>query len=151
MMPMMGIGLALLFSGAADPEVAFHGDDAAEMRWRMGELCTEQGVYFTGSGNCVNCHAPDPDGEALVDVDGHTVSPVVDWQATMMANSAKDPFWRAKVAHEGLVNPNHRESIENLCTACHAPQGFHEAHLTGKVGPNAVSYTHLTLPTNREV
>ncbi|MDA0302849.1 MAG: hypothetical protein O3B45_00695 [Bacteroidetes bacterium] len=143
LMPLMGIGLVLLISGAADPEVAFHGDDAAEMRWRMGELCTEQGVFFTGSGNCVNCHAPDPEGEALVDADGHTVSPVVDWQATMMANSAKDPFWRAKVSHEGLVNPNHRESIENLCTACHAPQGFHEAHLTGKVGPNGYTMDQL--------
>ena len=109
----------------------------------MGELCTEEGVYFTGSGNCVNCHAPDPDGEALVDEKGHTVSPVTDWQATMMANSARDPFWQAKVAHEGLVNPEHRESIENVCTACHAPQGFHEAHLTGSVGPNGYTMAHL--------
>jgi hypothetical protein len=142
-MPLMGVGLGFLISGAANPEVTFHGDDAAEMRWRMGELCTEQGVFFTGSGNCVNCHAPDPEGEAMVDEQGHTVSPVADWQATMMANSAKDPFWRAKVAHEGLVNPNHRESIENLCTACHAPQGFHEAHLTGKVGPNGYTMDQL--------
>ena len=99
-----------------------------------------RGCISQAPGNCVNCHAPDPDGEALVDGDGHTVSPVVDWQATMMANSAKDPFWRAKVAHEGLVNPNHRESIENLCTACHAPQGFHEAHLTGQSWPQWVHH-----------
>lgn len=128
------VTLSITFSSAVQPEIKFHGDDAAEMRWRMGDLCTEEGIYFSGSGNCVNCHAPDPNGLALVDEDGHTVSPVVDWQATMMANSAKDPFWRAKVAHEGLVNPDHRESIENLCAACHAPQGFHEAHLTGTVG-----------------
>ena len=60
-----------------------------------------------------------------------------------MANSARDPFWQAKVDHEGLVNPTHRESIENLCTACHAPQGYHEAHMTGKVGPNGYTMEDL--------
>ena len=142
-LPLISVGAAVFLTAAEDPHQKFKGDDAAMMRWRMGELCTEEGVYFTGSGNCVNCHAPDPEGEALVDETGHTVSPVTDWQATMMANSARDPFWQAKVAHEGLVNPDHRESIENVCTACHAPQGFHEAHLTGTAGPNGYTMEDL--------
>ena len=142
-LPLLAVCTGVFLTSAEDPHQKFKGDDAAMMRWLMGELCTEEGVYFTGSGNCVNCHAPDPDGEALVDENGHTVSPVVDWQATMMANSARDPFWKAKVAHEGLVNPEHRESIENVCTACHAPQGFHEAHLTGTAGPNGYTMADL--------
>lgn len=142
-LPLLAVCTAVFMTSAENPHQKFKGDDAAMMRWLMGELCTEEGVYFTGSGNCVNCHAPDPDGEALVDENGHTVSPVADWQATMMANSARDPFWQAKVAHEGLVNPEHRESIENVCTACHAPQGFHEAHLTGSVGPNGYTMADL--------
>lgn len=142
-LPLISVGAGVFLTAAEDPHQKFKGDDAAMMRWRMGELCTEEGVYFTGSGNCVNCHAPDPEGEALVDETGHTVSPVTDWQATMMANSARDPFWQAKVAHEGLVNPDHRESIENVCTACHAPQGFHEAHLTGAAGPNGYTMEDL--------
>ena len=142
-LPLGAIFASVFMTSAEDPHKKFKGDDAAMMRWRMGELCTEEGVYFTGSGNCVNCHAPDPSGEALVDENGHTVSPVADWQATMMANSARDPFWKAKVAHEGLVNPEHRESIENVCTACHAPQGFHEAHLTGSAGPNGYTMEDL--------
>lgn len=143
MLPLVAVGLGFVLTGAEDPHHRYGKDDAEWMRWRMGELCTEEGVYFTGSGNCVNCHAPDPDGEALVDEHGATVSPVADWQATLMANSARDPFWQAKVDHEGLVNPAHRESIENVCTACHAPQGFHEAHMTGAAGPNGYTMDDL--------
>lgn len=142
-LPLVALGVAQLFTGAQDPHQRYGKDDAEWTRWRMGELCTEEGVYFTGSGNCVNCHAPDPNGHALVDENGATVSPVSDWQATLMANSARDPFWQAKVEHEGLINPTHRESIENLCTACHAPQGYHEAHMTGNVGPNGYTMADL--------
>lgn len=142
-MPLVALGFGALFTAAQDPHDRYGKDDAEWTRWRMGELCTEEGVYFTGSGNCVNCHAPDPAGHALVDENGATVSPVSDWQATLMANSARDPFWQAKVDHEGLVNPTHRESIENLCTACHAPQGYHEAHMTGTAGPNGYTMEDL--------
>ena len=143
MLPLVAVGLGLILTGAEDPHHRYGKDEAEWMRWRMGELCTEEGAYFTGSGNCVNCHAPDPDGEVLVDEHGATVSPVADWQATLMANSARDPFWQAKVDHEGLVNPTHREAIENVCTACHAPQGFHEAHMTGNAGPNGYTMDDL--------
>lgn len=45
----------------------------------------------------------------------------------MMANSAKDPMWRAKLAHETLVNPGHAGELTNKCTSCHAPMGRFEA------------------------
>ena len=121
------LAAAAVAIGAASRPGRRPGTEGGTAVDRMGELCTVQGTLFTGSGNCVNCHAPDPAGHALVDADGLSVSPVWDWEATLMANSARDPFWRAKVAHEGLVNPAHREEIEHTCTACHAPQGYHEA------------------------
>jgi hypothetical protein len=64
---------------------------------------------------------------ALVDGNGVNVGPAENWRATMMANSAKDPMWRAKLAHETLVNPGHAGELTNKCTSCHAPMGRFEA------------------------
>ncbi len=89
---------------------------------------------FAGSGKCEGCHGYDPLQEAMVDDDGVDVNVVDDWRASMMANSAKDPFWRAKVSHESIVNPAHAPVFENLCTSCHAPLGHHSFRLAG-VGP----------------
>lgn len=47
----------------------------------------------------------------------------------MMANSARDPFWRAKVTHEMLVNPAHSLDLQDKCTSCHAPGGHYQAKL----------------------
>ncbi|MCB0762726.1 MAG: hypothetical protein KDC12_14455 [Flavobacteriales bacterium] len=86
---------------------------------------------FTGSGSCVQCHGYDNDQIASVDVMGNDVNVVDDWSSTMMANSARDPFWRAKVSHEVFVNPDLQEAIEDKCTSCHAPLGNHNAHFLG--------------------
>lgn len=85
---------------------------------------------FAGSGVCQKCHGYDSLGIASVDVNGQDVNVTDDWRATMMANSAKDPFWRAKVSHEVLLYPQHKAEIEDKCTACHAPMGnFNAKHL----------------------
>jgi hypothetical protein len=55
-----------------------------------------------------------------------------DWAGTMMANSAKDPLWRAKVSHEILVNPGLATEIQDKCTRCHAPTGRFEAMYLGQ-------------------
>jgi hypothetical protein len=49
-----------------------------------------------------------------------------------MANSAKDPFWRAKVVHEVALNPDHQLELEDKCTSCHAPLGHFNAHHLGQ-------------------
>ena len=46
----------------------------------------------------------------------------------MMANSARDPFWRAKVSHEILVNPAHSVGLQDKCTSCHAEFIQSDAH-----------------------
>ena len=86
---------------------------------------------FAGSGECLQCHGYDTAGVASVDLFGNDINLVDDWRATMMANSAKDPFWRAKVSHEVLVNPQYQSLIESKCTSCHAPLGHFAAFHQG--------------------
>ncbi|MFK7757252.1 MAG: T9SS type A sorting domain-containing protein [Flavobacteriales bacterium] len=83
--------------------------------------------FFLGSGSCSGCHGSDPLGIASVDNEGNDVNVVDDWRATMMANSARDPFWRAKVSHETAVNPDNAVELEDKCTSCHSPMGHYGA------------------------
>src|SRR6056297_2459291 len=87
--------------------------------------------FFKASGECSGCHGPDATGFASTDAEGNDVNVTSDWRATMMANSARDPFWRAKVSHEILVNPDHQVELEDKCTSCHAPQGNYNDKFLG--------------------
>lgn len=91
-------------------------------------LPTQTSTLFSGSGNCATCHQPGaPNTAALLDANGHDVSPVTLWRSTMMANAARDPFWRAKVSAEVAAHPQLQQIIEDKCTTCHAPLGRTEA------------------------
>lgn len=89
------------------------------------ELPDDANTYFVGSGACNGCHGLDDIPPVLANhtAAGEDVNPVDSWRSTMMANSAKDPFWRAKVSHEVAVNPAHQAVLEDKCTSCHAPMG----------------------------
>lgn len=125
-----GVFLLLRWAGAsAERPNTFHSED--ELEWFSRELPGSSNSLFTGSGACVECHGSDPEGIASIMDEGTDINVVDDWRATMMANSAKDPFWRAKVSHEVLVNPQLQEEIETTCTSCHAPIGHFEAMFQG--------------------
>ena len=96
-----------------------------------GDLTLGYNAFFVGSGECVGCHGHDFQGVAMVDTVGVDINVTDDWRSTMMANSARDPFWKAKVSHEGLVNPGHQAILEDKCLSCHAPMGRHDKFLTG--------------------
>jgi len=64
--------------------------------------------HFSGSANCATCH------DNINDSKGNDVSIVKDWAATMMANAAKDPLWKAKVSSEMNRNPDLKEVIDVL-------------------------------------
>lgn len=77
---------------------------------------------FVGSGVCATCH------DGIRDAAGNDVSLRRDWSATMMANSTRDPFWRAKVESELRRTPSLAAEIGEECTRCHAPMAHIEAH-----------------------
>ncbi|MEM0999338.1 MAG: T9SS type A sorting domain-containing protein [Bacteroidota bacterium] len=79
--------------------------------------------WFATSGTCDGCHGSDPLGLAMVTANNEDVNPTDDWRSSMMANSARDPFWRAQVSHEIITTPNLQTAIEDKCLACHAPMG----------------------------
>ncbi len=111
---------------------AFHSSGEREMLYHQGALSMiDTAEFFATSGLCENCHSRDSQLYAQVDTFGNDINVIDDWKATMMANSARDPFWRAKVSHEILVNPSHAANIETSCTSCHAPLGNHRARLRG--------------------
>jgi|GEM_PF-126537 len=93
---------------------------------RNANLPQETNALFAGSGVCQICH------NSMVNQQGAHIGIADDWRSTMMANSAKDPLWQAKVSHEGLVNPAHKEALEDVCTKCHAPAGNVHAHYLGQ-------------------
>ncbi len=92
-------------------------------------LPIDSSVLFPTGKVCGGCHGRDPNNHALVSTSGVDVNIYDDWRSTMMANSAKDPFWRAKVSHEILVNPTHSLELQDKCTSCHAPAGHYQAKL----------------------
>ncbi len=93
------------------------------------QLPIDSNILFPTGKVCGGCHGYDPAQHALITTSGVDVNIYDDWRSTMMANSAKDPFWRAKVTHEILVNPGHALDIQDKCTSCHAPAGHYQAKL----------------------
>ncbi|MFN0216803.1 MAG: hypothetical protein ACKVT2_21310 [Saprospiraceae bacterium] len=89
----------------------------------------DSNILFPTAKTCGGCHGHDPLMHALVSSTGEDVNIYDDWRSTMMANSAKDPFWRAKVSHEIIVNPSHSNELQDKCTSCHAPAGHYQAKL----------------------
>ncbi|MDO8368531.1 MAG: multiheme c-type cytochrome [Saprospiraceae bacterium] len=96
------------------------------------QLPIDSNILFPTAKTCGGCHGHDPLMHALVTTSGEDVNIYDDWRSTMMANSAKDPFWRAKVSHEIIVNPSHSKELQDKCTSCHAPAGHYQAKLHDK-------------------
>jgi hypothetical protein len=127
--------LVLLFTGwtaATTPRYGPHSAlDLLSMRSSEDGLFVMHSPYFATAGRCSGCHGRDTMGLAMVTSEGVDVNVADDWRSTLMANSARDPFFLAKADHEVLVNPGHQTPIENKCLSCHAPLGMHEERMLG--------------------
>ncbi|MBK8225989.1 MAG: T9SS type A sorting domain-containing protein [Flavobacteriales bacterium] len=124
------------------PEAKAYHSQAEIDAFRGGGQGLSSGAnnFFRASGDCYGCHGPDNIGPVFAnrDANGHDVNPIDSWRSSMMGNSARDPFWRAKVSHEVSVNPGHQTALEDKCTSCHAPMGRYDKHLMG-AGPFSIA------------
>ena len=73
------------------------------------------------SSSCARCHSNADRATAMRTHDGEPIAPFDLWQSTMMANSTRDPLWRAMVSIEAAANPTRKAEIEAKCLSCHAP------------------------------
>jgi hypothetical protein len=105
--------------------------ELAVLRDQLQGLDVQFGVYFVSAGRCAGCHGHDSLGIAMVAGDGEDVNVVDDWRSTLMANSSRDPFFRAKMEHERLVNPGIADTIGHNCLKCHAPLAVFEEKMKG--------------------
>jgi hypothetical protein len=83
---------------------------------------------FQTANTCMVCH------NNLLTPSGENVSIGSDWRASMMANSARDPYWQAAVRREIIDHPEARERIEDECSICHMPMATYEARAAGRPG-----------------
>ncbi|MDF1702126.1 MAG: multiheme c-type cytochrome [Planctomycetota bacterium] len=105
--------------------------------WGRGRFQpTASNVLYATADGCALCHSAAPEATALRSDTGDDVSPYGLWQATMMANAYRDPYWRAQVASEGLAAPEKKAEIEALCLRCHGPMAHHTARIAGEPVPS---------------
>ncbi len=83
---------------------------------------------FETADNCVACH------NGLTSPTGEDVSIGADWRGSMMANSARDPYWQAAVRREILDHPKAQAAIEDECSICHMPMTTFAARAAGGKG-----------------
>ena len=83
---------------------------------------------FHTSDRCLACH------NGLVDTSGTDISIGTNWQSSMMAHSAHDPYWQAGVRREIMDHAEARGAIEDKCSSCHMPMARFMAKTAGQEG-----------------
>jgi hypothetical protein len=85
--------------------------------------------HFATAQVCADCHANLKGVGAMRDEAEAPIAPYDLWSATMMANSARDPYWRATVSAELAATPGAADLIGAECTRCHLPMAAEDARL----------------------
>ena len=70
---------------------------------------------FRDSTRCVACH------NGLKTSSGEDISIGLQWSASIMANSARDPYWQGSVRRETIDHPEASADIQDECSTCHMP------------------------------
>jgi len=96
---------------------------------------------FVTSDRCLACH------NNLITPSGQNVSIGANWQSSMMAHAARDPYWQAAVSRECLEHPESSEAIQDECSACHMPMARYQAKTAGGKGAVFVHLPFLPVAT----
>lgn len=89
---------------------------------------------FQTSNRCFACH------NGLATSAGEDISIGLNWRPTMMANSARDPYWQAGVRRETIDHPESKAAIEDECSKCHMPMASYQTKYEGR---EAEVFAHL--------
>jgi hypothetical protein len=155
----LGVAMLALFGAcgserSADPP-APPARDAPTSAWQglpgarleaLAPARSARTTHFMTSDECAFCHAAEPGSTALRDASGRDVSPSTSWRASMMALSARDPYYLAVLEHEIAAHPGAEATVMTTCTRCHAPAANLELRGQGKT----LAYTELTHGTSSE-
>lgn len=108
--------------------------------YKTPDMAFVQNEWFTGAGNCAVCH------QNMKSENGEDVSIDRFWRSTMMANSARDPYWFATVQREVATHPEISDVIEDKCATCHMPMAHFSASVSGS--PTSVLEQGFSNPQN---
>jgi hypothetical protein len=96
---------------------------------------------FQTSDRCVACH------NGMKTAAGEDFSIGLDWRASIMANSSRDPYWQASVRRETIDHPGATADIQDECSHCHMPMAYYEAHLQQK---KVEVFSHLPFDADKK-
>jgi hypothetical protein len=85
-------------------------------------------LLFTTSNHCMSCHSQ------VHAQDGEDISIGIQWRASVMANSSRDPYWQASIRRETMDHPAATVAIEDKCSTCHMPMQRYQARAEGLRG-----------------
>jgi hypothetical protein len=92
-----------------------YGSEAEPAVAQQAEVKFTEGIY------CGICHTNSDRAKAMRDAQGRAIAPYDLWRSSAMANSARDPYWRAVVSVEISATSSRKAEIEQTCSRCHAP------------------------------
>ena len=113
-----GLGAATLQETVGSPEALI---PEARIPEAQDPEAAPPGVGVRTAESCALCHASSDEAEAMRDRSAASVAPFDLWRSTMMANSSRDPFWRAAIDAEMSATPAAADEIAHECLNCHAP------------------------------
>jgi hypothetical protein len=97
---------------------------------------------FQTSDRCMACH------NTLSTSAGEDISMGFAWRPTMMANSARDPYWQAGVRRELIDHPESQAAIEEECSKCHMPMANTQSRFQNR---EPELFSHLDFSSEKRI